>query len=51
MNQGIAESEAWEAGDWPYPKATVAAALPLLYEELSAKGIVVREHLPLHPNP
>ncbi len=51
VNQGIAESEAWEAGDWPYPKATVAAALPLLYEELSAKGIVVREHLPLHPNP
>jgi glyoxylase-like metal-dependent hydrolase (beta-lactamase superfamily II) len=49
IQQGVQEDDAWEKGEWPFDEPTVRAALPLLYAELAAKGIVPREHLPLRP--
>ncbi|WP_051208514.1 MBL fold metallo-hydrolase [Propionicicella superfundia] len=49
VKQGVAEEDAWEKGDWPFPEPTVRAALPLLYAELAGKGLIPREQLPVRP--
>jgi glyoxylase-like metal-dependent hydrolase (beta-lactamase superfamily II) len=49
VKQGVSQADALAKGEWPFPEATVQTALPLLYDELAAKGLVPREQLPLQP--
>lgn len=49
VTQGVPEADALAKGEWPFPDATIEGVLPLLYEELAAKGLVPRQQLPLQP--
>lgn len=52
VQQGVSLSDAWEkGGDWPFDEGTVKSALPLIYDELAASGLVPRDQLPVRPVP
>ncbi|MFZ0530521.1 MAG: MBL fold metallo-hydrolase [Propionicimonas sp.] len=45
--RGVRLPDALEQGEWPFDDATVAAVLPMLYEQFAASGVVPRTQLPL----
>ncbi|MDO5092746.1 MAG: MBL fold metallo-hydrolase [Propionibacteriaceae bacterium] len=45
--QGVSVEQAYEAADWPFQEETMRGALPIVYDQLAAKGVTVRKNLPL----
>ena len=47
IQQGTKLEDAADASDWPFSRATLEVALPLIYGELEAMGIKPRTQLPI----
>ncbi|MFT3889804.1 MAG: MBL fold metallo-hydrolase [Arachnia sp.] len=47
VQQGVQLEDAAAAAEWPFSADTIAAALPLAYKELAAKGITPKRQLPI----
>lgn len=45
--RGVSQEAAFESAEWPFSEATMAVALPLLYEHFAATGLRPRTQLPL----
>ncbi len=49
VKKGVSLEDAYEGGEWPFDEGTVRSALPLIYDELAAVGLVPKQQLPLRP--
>lgn len=47
ISQGIVEADALAKGEWPFDAETIAAVLPIAYQQLAAEGKVPRPQLRL----
>jgi metallo-beta-lactamase domain protein len=47
MSQGTKLEDAFQAAEWPFDEETMRSALPVIYDQLAAKGVTVRRSLPL----
>jgi glyoxylase-like metal-dependent hydrolase (beta-lactamase superfamily II) len=47
IGQGIAETDAYSAAEWPFDEATIRAGLPVAYAQLAKAGVVPLRRLPL----
>lgn len=47
IQQGTKLQDAAEASEWPFTRATLDVALPLIYAELESRGVTPRTQLPI----
>lgn len=47
VTQGITVDRAYGAATWPFREETMRSVLPIVYDQLVAKGVTVRRNLPL----